>query len=202
MKGLKKVQKIIGILMLILVCIIVIYGVFIFLPNKNNKQELEVEEEIKYGYITYKRDSKEYKEIFNKLKSVLEQDTIDYSKYAEYIGELFVMDFYTLDNKTNKNDVGGIQYLKEELKENFILNATNTMYKYIENSDDRNTKLPIVKGISSVIVTKGTYEIDKISYEAYIIDLTFDYEKDLGYDSTASITAIKDDEKLYIVEKK
>lgn len=202
MKGLKKVQKIIGILMLILVCIIVIYGVFIFLPNKNNKQELEVEEEIKYGYITYKRDSKEYKEIFNKLKSVLEQDTIDYSKYAEYIGELFVMDFYTLDNKTNKNDVGGIQYLKEELKENFILNATNTMYKYIENSDDRNTELPIVKGISSVIVTKGTYEIDKISYEAYIIDLTFDYEKDLGYDSTASITAIKDDEKLYIVEKK
>lgn len=202
MKGLKKVQKIIGILILILVCIIVIYGVFIFLPNKNNKQELEVEEEIKYGYITYKRDSKEYKEIFNKLKSVLEQDTIDYSKYAEYIGELFVMDFYTLDNKTNKNDVGGIQYLKEELKENFILNATNTMYKYIENSDDRNTELPIVKGISSVIVTKGTYEIDKISYEAYIIDLTFDYEKDLGYDSTASITAIKDDEKLYIVEKK
>jgi hypothetical protein len=39
----------------------------------------------------------------------------------------FVADFYNINNKNNKNDVGGLQFIKEEMKENFILNATDTI---------------------------------------------------------------------------
>ena len=43
-------------------------------------------------------------------------------------------DFYNLENKITKNDVGGLQFIHEDMQENFLLKAKDTMYKNIDNA--------------------------------------------------------------------
>lgn len=198
MKKVDNIKKIVGISILILIVVIAIYALLIILPDKNKGDETKEVDKIKYGYIQYNRDNRLYKDIFNELKSELEKETIDYKKYAEYISKLFIVDLYTLNNKNSKEDVGGVQYLKEEVKENFILNASNTMYKYIGIDD---TTLPEVKSIELESVNESKYIIDGSEYESYDVSLKWDYKKDLGYDKEGKIVVIKDGEQLYIVEK-
>lgn len=203
MKNINKLQKIIFIIIIALIIAMGIYVLTIFIPNKKANTKIDKEETIKYDYTVYKRDSSLYKETFKDLKKVLDASEIDYNKYAEDVTKLFIIDFYTLNNKLSKDDIGGLQYIKSDFKDNFILNARNTIYKYIENNSDgkRNQELPEVSNVKTEKLEKGTYEIDKISYEAYILDMTFEYKKDLGYDTSAKFTLIKDGEKLYIVEE-
>ena len=198
MKKIDNVKKIVGISIILLIVFICIYAVFIIIPNKDTTSETKEVEKIKYGYIQYNRDNSLYKDIFNELKSELENETIDYKKYAEYISKLFIIDLYTLNNKNSKDDIGGIQYLKEEVKDNFILNASNTMYKYIGVD---NTTLPEVNSIELVSISENKYIIGSSEYNSYDVSLKWDYKKDLGYDKTGKIVLIKDGEQLYIVEK-
>lgn len=201
MKNLDKIKKIIGIVIILLIVVIGIYAVFIVLPNKDKKVETKEVDKIKYGdmqYIQYNRDTRLYKEVFVDLKDILNKDSIDYEKYAEYISKLFIIDLYSLSNKNSKQDIGGVQYLKEELKENFILNASNTMYKYISLDS---SELPEVKSIELVSIDKTEYSIKDTKYEAYNVSLKWEYKKDLGYDKEGKIVVIKDGEELYIVEK-
>jgi len=198
MKKLDKIKKIIGIIILLLIVIIGVYGVFIILPNRNKNVEVKETDKIKYGYTQYSRDTKLYKEIFNNLKNELNKDELDYKKYAENISKLFIIDLYTLNNKNSKEDVGGIQYLRDELKENFILNASNTMYKYVGTED---INLPEVSSVQLVNITESKYSINDKEYDSFEVNLKWEYKKDLGYDKEGKIIVIKDGEELYIVEK-
>ena len=198
MKKIDNIKKIVGISILVLIVVIGIYAMLIVLPNKNKDIETKEVSKIKYGYVEYNRDSSLYKEVFKELKSELENDKIDYKKYAEYMSKLFIIDLYTLNNKNSKEDIGGIQYLKEESKENFILNASNTMYKYIGVDD---SDLPEVNSIELVSITDSKYTFGNNEYDSYEVSLKWDYKKDLGYDKEGKIIVIKDGEQLYIVEK-
>ena len=198
MRKLDKIKKIIGISILVLIVIIGVYAVLIVLPKKDKTIETKEVEKINFGYIQYSRDTKLYKDIFNDLKDVLNNEIIDYKIYAENIAKLFIIDLYTLNNKYSKDDIGGIQYLKEEIKENFKLNASNTMYKYVGIDD---TSLPEVNSIELVSINDVEYVISEITYDAYEVNLKWEYKKDLGYDKSGKIVVIKDGEQLYIVEK-
>lgn len=195
MKKINKIQKLILIIMGLIVIIIGIYVLNMFLNKKNNT--IETSEVIKYNYTLYKRDNDLYKEIFNKLKDVLNEDSIDYEKYAEYITELFVIDFYTLDNKTSKEDIGGLQYIYQSMRENFVLKASNTIYKHVESLKE----LTNVNDIELKNIEKSTYKIDNIEYESYKIELVWEYKNDYNYDKDASFIVIKDSSQLYIVEE-
>ena len=48
---------------------------------------------------------------FDVLKANLESDTIDEEAYALSIAKLFIIDLYTMNNKINKYDIGGIEYV-------------------------------------------------------------------------------------------
>lgn len=192
-----KIQKILLILMIIVIAAIGIYVLVFFSSYK--KETLVEEEKIKYGYTLYKRDNDLYKEIFNKLKNTLSTDEIDYEVYGEYITELFVIDFYSLNNKDSKDDIGGLQYLYEATKGNFKLKASNTMYKYIGST--KISDLPEVISIELTNIESTTYTVDTINYEAYKVELKWEYKKDLEYDKSGSFILIKDDDQLYIVEK-
>lgn len=192
----KKTKKIIGISILLLITIIISYVVIIIIPNKDDYFDIKEVDKVN-NYVQYSRDSNLYKDNFKQLKKTLTSDTIDYEKYAEYISKLFIIDLYSLNNKNSKEDVGGVQYLKEELKENFILNASNTLYKYINSMEEK----PIVKDIEIESITKTSYTIEKIEYEAYEVKLKWEYEKDLDYENACNLIVIKDNNNLYIVEK-
>ena len=200
MKKINKVQKVIGFMMLLLIISMVVYVVLILLPNK--KTNMSPDDTIKFGYTSYKRDTKLYKDTFDSLGKVLDKEPIDYEEYAKYLSELFIIDFYTLDNKNDKNDIGGIQFIYDDLKDNFILNASDTVYKYIKNiTSSKNRQLPVVSKINVSDISENTYKIENTEYSSYIVTLDCSYEKDYGYETSTKITLIKKDNKLFIVEK-
>lgn len=200
MKKINKVQKVIGFMMLLLVISMVVYVVLILLPNK--KTNMSPDDTIKFGYTSYKRDTKLYKDTFDSLGKVLDKEPIDYEEYAKYLSELFIIDFYTLDNKNDKNDIGGIQFIYDDLKDNFMLNASDTVYKYIKNiTSSKNRQLPVVSKINVSDISENTYKIENTEYNSYIVTLDWSYEKDYGYETSTKITLIKKDNKLFIVEK-
>lgn len=199
MKGISKIQKVLLLIMLVVVVIIGLYGVYTFFIDKN-KENIKEEQTIKYGYALYDRDNELYKSIFKELKNTLEEDNINYEDYAKYITELFVIDFYSLNNKTSKNDVGGLQYIEPTLKDNFILNATNTIYKYINVNDKKN--LPEVSNVEIKSIEESTYKVDNIIYQSYMLELNWEYKEDFKYENDGIFIVIKNENKLYLVEKK
>lgn len=193
--GINKIKKIIRIIMLVVVALIAIYAIFVAIPSKKNKDEGI--ENINNKYILYKRDSSLYKENFEKLRTILETSPVDNKKYAETIVKLFVIDFYTLDNKNDNTDIGGLQYVHSNLKDNLVLNASSTMYKYIKTTKE----LPKVKSITSVDTKETTYKINDKDYSAYAITINWEYDKDLGYEKQGTFIVVNDNGNLSIVEK-
>lgn len=190
-----KIKKIIRIIMLVVVVLIAIYAIFVAIPSKKNKDEGI--ENINNKYILYKRDSNLYKENFEKLRTILETSPVDNKEYAETIVKLFVIDFYTLDNKDDNTDIGGLQYVHSNLKDNLVLNASSTMYKYIKTTKE----LPRVKSITSVDTKETTYKISDKDYSAYAITINWEYDKDLGYEKQGTFIVVNDNGDLSIVEK-
>lgn len=190
-----KIKKIIRIIMLVVVVFIAIYAIFVAIPSKKKKDEGI--ENINNKYILYKRDSSLYKENFEKLRTILDTSPVDNKEYAETIVKLFVIDFYTLDNKDDNTDIGGLQYVHSNLKDNLVLNASSTMYKYIKTTKE----LPRVKSITSVDTSETTYKINDKDYSAYAITINWEYDKDLGYEQQGSFIVVNDNGNLSIVEK-
>ena len=193
--GINKIKKIIRIIMLVVIALIAIYAIFVAIPSKKNKDEGI--ENINNKYILYKRDSNLYKENFEKLRTILETSPVDNKEYAETIVKLFVIDFYTLDNKDENTDIGGLQYVHSNLKDNLVLNASSTMYKYIKTTKE----LPRVKSITSVDAKETTYKISDKDYSAYAITINWEYDKDLGYEKQGTFIVVNDNGDLSIVEK-
>lgn len=157
-----------------------------------------------YGYIIHDNDTSLYKDKYNDLKILLNEELIDYTKYAELISQMFVIDLYTLDNKVTKNDVGGVEFIYPEYKDNFILNITENLYKYMETDiyGDRKQELPVVSAVTIGQVSESTFTYNEIEFESYKVEVNLDYEEDLEYDESAEVTLIKENDKLYIVEMK
>ena len=45
---------------------------------------------------------------------------------------MFLIDLYNLDNKKNMYDVGGVIFVFPDARENYKLNVSNTLYKYMK----------------------------------------------------------------------
>ena len=181
---------------------IVIVGVIIFIfytkyPFKNNHK---VDDIRGYHYVIENRDSKLMKDNFALLKDVLLSQEIDYEKYAEYLSKLFVIDLYTLSNKNNKYDIGGTEYVYPDNVNSYKLKAQDTLYKYLENKDERKQNLPTVSEISLDSIEETTYKYKDKEYAAYRITLSWEYTKDYGYDTQADLVIMKDNKFLYVVE--
>lgn len=177
------------------------YRVYNDFFNKPDAKK-EIESIGLYGYSLHDRDSSAYKDTFKELNKALSTNNIDYKNYATLVSKLFIMDLFTLDNKLGSTDIGGLQFIHKDLKENFKENMGDTIYKYVEiNIDGKRTQeLPVVKEvtISDVLETKYTY--NNKDYPAYVVTANWEYEKDLGYQKSMKITFIKDKNILYIVK--
>lgn len=158
-----------------------------------------------YGITLDDLDSETYKEEFEVLKSNLESGNIDYDAYAESVAKMFIIDLYTIKSKVNKYDVGGIELVLPEAKENYITNVTDTIYNYVlDNSDGKRTQqLPVVSEVKITNTEKKEYKIDSLNqtYEAYVFNIDITYANDYGYDKTAEVTVVNRDNFMYVVEK-
>lgn len=198
----KKSRKII--ISLIVIILIAIIGLIVYKTVFNNSQEeVKIIKSIKdYDYNLKENETELYKTEFNELDRILSKKNVDYEEYAKSIAKLFIIDFYTLNNKLSKNDIGGTEFIKEDMRDNFIEEARSTFYKYVEVIDGRTQELPEVSNITEVSVEKAEFKYsDKtIDENAYKVSISWDYVEDLGYEKEASMIIVKQDKKLYIVE--
>ncbi len=207
MKKNKKKYIVIGLIVLALI----LFGVTWYLISNREAapvEEIKKEDDIKtneFDYVLYENKSPLYKEYFAKLKETLLKDEVNEEEYVKILSQLFVVDFYSLSEKKTSTDVGGLDFIYEDIKENFILKATDTIYKYVESNvyGDRKQELPKVVSTTVTNVVKEAITYDSVSdQEGYTVTVTIEYEKDMDYPKEVTLTFIHKEKKLYIVEVK
>ncbi|MFA5602654.1 MAG: hypothetical protein WDA21_02835 [Bacilli bacterium] len=179
----------------------------IFFRNMEVKKEIEPPKVVKkiddFGYELRENEIKLYSDLFDVLIEELNKEEVNEEEYAKLVAKLFVVGFYNLDNKTSKNDVGGVQFVHPDIVDNFKENAKDTLYKYVESNiyGDRKQELPIVDNIEvSNLKTRAFKYNDITDKKAYEISLEWSYKKDLGYETECELIIVHEDKKLVVVE--
>lgn len=186
-------------------------AIFLLIPKKAKQEpveEVKVEDKVEtkeFNYTLYDNKSDLYKEYFQELKEELTKDIVNEDEYAKILAKLFITDFYSLEDKKTNTDIGGLDFIYEEMKENFILKAQDTIYKNVKSNvyGDRKQSLPKVKAVEITSATKKNVSIGNAQDPlGYIVVAKVTYEKDLGYPKQITLTLVHKDKKLYIVEVK
>ena len=190
---------------LLIILVLVIYFKFFKKEQKEIKENKVVDTIKNYDYHLKEEDSKLTSTLFNELDKVLSDEEINEEEYAKLISQLFVIDFYTLNNKLSNTDTWGIQYIHPDIKDNFIIKAENTVYKYVKSNiyGNRTQELPIITNtiIEDIKVTDYTSKTYKDN-NSYQIKIKVEYQKDLKYHTEIELKLIHKDKKLYIIEVK
>lgn len=204
-KGIRKSGRII--LIAAIVILIVGIGLLVykrFFAEQKTTPKAEVVDKLDdYGYYLEDDATELSKKLFKGLKKVLNADEVDEEQYATLVSEMLVADFYNLDNKLSKNDIGGVQFIKETYQTNFVLEASETIYKYIEHNlyGDRKQELPKITNVSVKTMTKTTYKYEDIEDDnVYKALVEVEYEKDLGYPTEVTVVMIHNDKKLEVIK--
>ena len=160
-------------LYVLLLLILIISGLFILSYfNKGDNTNVKIVDTIdNFSYTLDERDTKLMKNIYNDLKKTLKEKDINYEEYAKNLAKLFVIDLFTLDNKINKYDVGSIEYVYPDAKDNFIINVEDTIYRHILNNSNgkRKQKLPVVSDVSIENIEEKEYTYGDATLEGYLV---------------------------------
>ena len=151
-----------------------------------------------------------FKENFKELKNVLSKKEIDNKEYASVVSKLFIIDFYTLNNKTSINDIGSVQFVYSSYKSDFVDYAREGIYKQVKSNldNDRSQDLPEVKSVTidsiEEIVPSTELKSDDFKNvtdpEAYKVKISWDYTKSNDFQTSATMVIVKDGEKLSVAK--
>lgn len=201
----KKKKITLIIIILLLIVLLAIGGYFGYKTINKNKDAIGgtvvVEKIDKHGYTLEEDAPAIYKDLFKELQKVLNKDEVDYEEYAKLVAQMTAVDFYNLDNKVSKNDIGGVQFIYSPYKENFVLEASETVYKYIEHNlyKDRTQQLPVVDSSYVDSIKTEKYQYKKIKDdEAYSVNVKLTYKKDMGYPSNVVVKLLHNGDKLEV----
>lgn len=183
----------------------VVLALFLF-KTKNQLNVVTVISEIdSYNYKLESNATRIYKKYYKELEKELSDNKVDEKNYASLIAKLFVIDYYTLNNKVTNRDIGGVQFIHSNLKDSFINKASNTVYKYLKNNlyGNRKQKLPEVNSVDIIDIkemkySNGDYKDDS----GYKVVINIGYVKDYDYPKEVTLSIIHEDNKLVIVEIK
>lgn len=202
----KKRKKNNGGKIIILIIIILIVAGIIFFHTRPKLVVVSVVNEIAgYNYKLESNATRLYKKYFNELDTELKDNEIDEENYAKLVSKLFIIDFYTLNNKVTNKDIGGIDYIHSMKKNEFISNASSTIYKYVKNNlyGTRKQKLPEVNNVEIISVENIVYKKDLLKDDkGYKVKAKIGYVKNLDYPKETELVLIHEDNKLAIVEIK
>ncbi|HHW69419.1 MAG TPA: hypothetical protein GX747_03695 [Tenericutes bacterium] len=191
----------------LIICVItsVLYNEFI--KSDNNIpiiEEIPIVDNIEsFGYILTDNKTTYYKNLFNDLKDILNKDEIDYDVYSEVITKLFISDVLNLDNKISNTDIGGVQFVYGQFKEDFINIAKSTLYNYVKSNvyNDRVQELPIVEDVVIDSKDKKEFKYNDFTFkDAYYYNVVVKYKKDLGYQKEYQIIVVKNSDRLEIAK--
>ncbi len=195
-------------LVVLFIILIGIGGYFLFqklAPAKETEGAKVISSIKEYGYTLKDNKNETYKKMFDELKEILKEDSVDEEKYASQISKMFIYDFFSLQDKIAKNDVGGVDFIYPEIVSNFLENAESTYYKYVESNiyGNRKQDLPMVEDITIDSIENVSYNVlEKTDPKAYQVNVSWTYtdSKFLDYQSKATLFLTKKNKTLYIVE--
>ena len=208
MKKKRKAKK--GLIIFIVVLILIIVGVVLICKLTKKKDTptpvVEVVDKIdNFEYELNDNETKYYNELFDKLKKLLSEENYNEEEYAILIGQLFLCDFYDLDSKVMKSDIGGTQFVYNDYRSDFEQGAMTSVYKFVESNvyGDRKQDLPTVKNVEKVEIKTTSYKSDMVTdSSAYEVKMKIEYNKDLGYPNDVLLTLVHNSNKLEIVSMK
>lgn len=206
MKNKKKNKLVLLILSTLVILTIVV--IILSVATKKDNKEPDVKEVKKvdiidnYGYYLEEDATDYYKSLYKELKNITNKDEVNYEEYAKIVAKLFVTDVFTLDNKVTSSDVGGLQFIYPDFREDFIkINQTGLYSNVLSNIyNDRVQELPIVNEVNIDLVKETTFNYNNKEYKGYLVELNISYEKDLSYPTTYKLTIIKEDKYLYVAK--
>ncbi len=208
-KKLKKDNILIVILTLVLIGLLVWLASMtldIFKKDEPDTKEKEIVDKVDtHGYYLTDHNTKYYKELYEQLKDVLKGDPIDDEEYATLVAKMFTADFYDLNSKLSKTDVGGIQFILPAFQDTFIKTATDSkgMYYYVQSNlyDERKQNLPAVSEVEVTSIKKLAYNYQQLNDDnAYQASVRITYEKELGYPKNVNLKLAHYDNKIYVIE--
>ncbi len=184
---------------------VIALGVFkIFHSSEEEKTDVNVTSVISnindYGYTLDDRDSDYMKEVFQELEDILNATEVDYQAYADALAKLFVIDFYTLNNKINKYDVGSLEYILSSSVDTFRQKAQDTIYRDILDNTyrDRIQDLPEITNVTILNTEETTYTLNEEEVNAIKVEMNYEYKEDLGYDTEGTIYFVRNGNKLEV----
>lgn len=197
-----------SIIIIVVISLIGVSSYFLLVPQEQSENEatdINTQTIEGYGITISDSDTELYRTEYEKLRENLTSDNIDYDDYAESVAKMFIIDLYTISTKTNKYDVGGVEFVLPDGQENYITNVTDTIYNYVENNTDgkRKQNLPEVSSVTLTSTEKSTFTVESedVEYEAYVFDMVIEYVTDYDYDKTTEVIVINKDNFMYVVEK-
>lgn len=203
----KKGYKIVLIILVVLLIVVLSIGAYKYFFKSDKKEEQKnvttvvstIEE---YGYTLDDRDTEYMKTTYEELKNILSSEEIEEEEYAKTLAKLFIIDFYTLNNKINKYDVGSLEYILSDKVDMFKTKAMDTMYNdIIDNTyKDRVQELPEITNVEILSIETTEVEVGEQTLEGYKIKMTYTYKKDIGYDKSGTIYLVKNGKKLEVTK--
>lgn len=124
------------------------------------------------------------KEIFEELVTAqdvykAEHTELTKEEYATLVVKNFVADFYTWSNKTGRNDVGGLQFIAEEMKSTFRKQAIDGFYENLDFylNDYEATSLITVNDVTILDVNlNDTLETEDEVIDCISVQASWEYE--------------------------
>lgn len=203
----RRIKK--SILVVIFLIVLAVFaGIYFGLIKKKKPEpvakEIEVVDTIdNFDYTLNDNETEYYNQVFGELKDLLSQDEYENKDYAVLIGKLFLIDFYDLNSKVMKSDIGGTQFVYAPYREDFEKGASDSVYDNVESNvyGDRKQSLPVVKNVENTDLELKLFEYNgDIDYDAYYLNMSITYETDLGYPTNVLIVLIHNGDKLEIAK--
>ena len=192
---------------ILIILLLLIIASIVLAVNKLTKKETKTKEiqEVAsidaYGYTLKDNATAYYKKLFKELEKTLNADKVDEEKYSKLVAQMFIADFFNLDNKISKNDVGGKQFVYADYQSDFEKFAMDSMYKSVESDvyNDRNQELPIVSNVEVTKVGNQNYTYGENSDDnAYVYNFKIEYKDDLGYQTEGSLILIHNGQQIEV----
>ena len=150
--------------------------------NNENKQEVVEKEDIvklieNDKYISPLKPTKAQIEAYNQLSEAIEKE--DSKKEAEYVAISFIYDFFTLKNKKDRDDVGGLQFIPSDMIGSFYQFAQSYYYgnyPVIVNTYGKDS-LPEVVSVEVTSMEEVELEYNYSYCSGYELNVNVTYEK-------------------------
>ena len=203
----KKIFKLLFIFFIVVALFVV--GFMVISKNFMKKDEpvipeVEVVDSIdNFDYELNDNETEYYNGLFSELKELLSKEDYDMFDYATIVSKLFLTDFYDLNSKVMKSDVGGTQFVYSLYRNDFESGAMDSVYKGVESNvyGDRKQNLPVVTNVEKTSIERKLFEYNgDIDYDAYHVNLKISYQEDLGYPSDVYVVLIHNNNKLEIAK--